>query len=48
MGSLIGTLVIGVIDNGLILLNISPWYQPVVKAIVILLAVLADRQQRRG
>jgi ribose transport system permease protein len=45
MGSLIGTLVIGVIDNGLVLLNISPWYQPVVKAVVILFAVLADRQR---
>ena len=45
MGSLVGTLVIGVIDNGLVLLNISPWYQPVVKAIVILFAVLADRRR---
>ncbi len=45
VGSLVGTLVIGVIDNGLVLLSISPWYQPVVKAIVILFAVLADRRR---
>jgi ribose/xylose/arabinose/galactoside ABC-type transport system permease subunit len=45
-GSLIGAVVIGVIDNALVLLNISPWYQPIVKALVILIAVLADRKNK--
>ncbi|SFE21205.1 ribose ABC transporter membrane protein [Lentibacillus persicus] len=43
-GTLIGALIIGVIDNGLNLMNVSSFYQQIVKGGVILLAVLLDRK----
>ncbi|HLR67670.1 ABC transporter permease subunit [Virgibacillus alimentarius] len=43
-GTLVGALIIGVIDNGLNLLNVSSFYQQIVKGGVILLAVLMDRR----
>ena len=43
IGTLIGALIIGTLNNGLNILNVSSFYQQVVKGIVILLAVLADR-----
>ncbi|REJ25481.1 ribose ABC transporter permease [Caldibacillus debilis] len=45
VGTLIGTLIIGVLNNGLNLLNVSSFYQQVVKGGVILLAVLLDRKK---
>lgn len=45
VGTLIGALIIGVLDNGLNLLNVSSFYQSVVKGAVILLAVLLDRSK---
>lgn len=48
IGSFFGAIIIGLIDNGLVLLQVSPWYQPVVKAVVILLAVLAERRNKNG
>ncbi|WP_183030235.1 MULTISPECIES: ribose ABC transporter permease [Clostridia] len=45
-GTLIGALIIGVIDNGLNLLNVSSFYQQIVKGLVILLAVLLDRKSK--
>lgn len=44
-GTLIGALIIGVIDNGLNLLGVSSFFQQVVKGGVILLAVLVDRKK---
>jgi ribose transport system permease protein len=44
-GTLIGAMIIGVLDNGLNLLNVSSFYQQVVKGGVILLAVLLDRSR---
>lgn len=44
-GTLIGAFIIGVLDNGLNLLNVSSFYQQVVKGVVILLAVLLDRKK---
>ncbi|ASV69370.1 ribose ABC transporter permease [Cytobacillus sp. FSL W7-1323] len=44
-GTLIGALIIGVLNNGLNLLNVSSFYQQVVKGGVILLAVLIDRKK---
>lgn len=41
-GTFIGLLIIGVVNNGLTLLNVSPNLQPVVIGAVIILAVLAD------
>ena len=42
IGTLLGALVIGVLDNGLILLDVSAFYQMVVKGFVILAAVILD------
>jgi ribose transport system permease protein len=44
-GTLIGALIIGVLNNGLNLLNVSSFYQQVVKGGVILLAVILDRKK---
>lgn len=43
VGTVIGALLLGVIDNGLNLLNVSPFLQNVVKGLVILFAVFLDR-----
>src|SRR4249919_3209386 len=42
-GTVIGAIIIGVLNNGLVLLNISPFWQQVVKGSVILLAVIIDK-----
>lgn len=44
-GALVGALIIGVLNNGLNLLNVSSFYQQVIKGAVILLAVLLDRRK---
>lgn len=44
-GTLVGALIIGVLNNGLNLLDVSSFYQQVVKGGVILLAVLLDRKK---
>ncbi len=44
-GTLIGALIIGVISNGLNLLNVSSFYQQIVKGAVILFAVMLDRSR---
>jgi putative xylitol transport system permease protein len=41
-GTLIGALIIGVINNGLDLLGVSSFYQQVVKGVIIIIAVLLD------
>lgn len=46
VGTLIGAMIIGVLDNGLNLLNVSSFYQQIVKGVVILLAVLLDRRSK--
>ncbi|KRN97771.1 Ribose xylose arabinose galactoside ABC-type transport system, permease component [Levilactobacillus paucivorans] len=47
-GTLIGALIIGVLNNGMNLLGISSFYQQIVKGIVILVAVLLDRKQAKA
>lgn len=42
-GTVMGAIIIGVLNNGLVLLNVSPFWQQVVKGSVILLAVIIDR-----
>ncbi len=44
-GTLIGILIIAVLNNGLNILDVNPYYQNVVKGLVILLAVLSDRKR---
>jgi ribose transport system permease protein len=43
MGTVQGALIIGVLNNSLVLLNVSPFWQQVIKGMVILLAVIIDR-----
>lgn len=45
VGTFIGVLIIGVLNNGLNLLGVSSFYQQVVKGVVILIAVLIDRKK---
>ncbi|UXU55169.1 ribose ABC transporter permease [Staphylococcus agnetis] len=45
VGTLIGVLIIGVLNNGLNLLGVSSFYQQVVKGVVILIAVLIDHKK---
>ena len=42
-GVIVGALIIGVINNALNLLNISPFWQQAVRGLVILYAVVLDR-----
>lgn len=44
-GTFVGILIIAVLSNGLNILGVSSYYQDVVKGIVILIAVLADRKR---
>ncbi|MDG0842357.1 ribose ABC transporter permease [Staphylococcus equorum] len=46
LGTLIGVLIIGVLNNGLNLLGVSSFYQQVVKGVVIIIAVLIDRKNK--
>lgn len=46
-GTLIGILILGVLNNGLNLLGVSSFYQQIVKGIVILIAVLIDRKKNK-
>lgn len=48
MGTVLGAIIIGVLNNGLVLLNVSPFWQQVVKGIVILLAVIIDRANSKS
>ncbi|HWI64501.1 MAG TPA: ribose ABC transporter permease [Symbiobacteriaceae bacterium] len=45
LGTVIGALIIGILDNGLNLLDVSSFYQQVAKGVVILVAVLIDRRK---
>lgn len=44
-GTLIGVLIIAVLNNGLNILGVSSYYQDVIKGLVILMAVLSDRKR---
>ncbi len=43
MGTVQGALIIGVLNSGLVLLNVSPFWQQIIKGFVILIAVILDR-----
>ena len=43
LGTVLGAIIIGVLNNGLVLLNVSPFWQQVVKGFVILTAVVIDK-----
>ncbi len=47
-GTILGALLMGVINNGLDLLNVSSYYQQVVKGVIIVGAVWLDRSKHRS
>jgi len=47
LGTVLGAIIIGVLNNGLVLLNVSPFWQQVVKGFVILIAVVIDKMNSR-
>ncbi|MEI8633794.1 ABC transporter permease [Vibrio sp. PP-XX7] len=46
-GTIIGTMIMGVLQNGLDLLNISAYWQQIVKGLVIICAVMFDMKRHR-
>lgn len=44
-GAIVGAMIIGIINNGLNLLNVSPFMQLVVKGIIIILALILDERK---
>ena len=46
-GTVVGALIIGVMNNGLDLLNVSPFYQQVVKGVIIVVAIIIDERKNR-
>ena len=45
-GTIVGALIIGVMNNGLDLLNVSSYWQQIVKGFIIVLAVLLDKKTK--
>jgi ribose transport system permease protein len=48
IGTLVGVLLLGIISNGLVLENISSFWQPVIVGTVLLLAIILDELRRRA
>ena len=48
MGTVLGCLIIGVLNNGLVLLEVSPFWQQVIKGLVILMAVAVDKMGEKN
>ena len=46
-GTILGALLMGVINNGLDLLNVSSYYQQIVKGLIIVSAVWLDRSKNK-
>ncbi|HQY99905.1 MAG TPA: ABC transporter permease [Propionicimonas sp.] len=46
-GTIVGALIIGIINNGLDLMNVSPFMQQVVKGVIIVLAIIIDERKNR-
>ena len=44
-GTVAGVLIIAVLNNGLNIMEVTSYYQDVIKALVILVAVLSDRKR---
>lgn len=47
VGTLIGAMLIGVLNNGLVILNVSPYWQPIVVGAVVVLSVFFDQFAKR-
>ncbi|GAB3009679.1 ribose ABC transporter permease [Cyclobacterium sediminis] len=48
LGTVLGAIIIGVLNNGLILMSVSPFWQQVIKGLVILLAVIIDKSNQKS
>ena len=48
VGTLIGALIVAVIQYGLVFINVEPFWQFIAVGIVIIISVLVDQSQRRG
>ena len=46
LGTIVGALIIGILNNALNLMNVSSYYQMIAKGAVILIAVLLDRKNQ--
>jgi len=46
-GTLVGALFMGVLNNGLDLLNVSSYYQLIIKGLIIVIAVMADTKSNK-
>jgi inositol transport system permease protein len=46
-GTMIGALIIGVLNNGLDLLNVSAYWQQIVKGAIIVVAIIIDERKNR-
>jgi len=46
-GTLLGVLILGVLSNGLVLLDVNPFWQEVVRGTVIIIAVALDEMRKR-
>jgi ribose transport system permease protein len=47
LGAMVGSLLMGILHNGLVLLDVSAYWQQVAIGVVILLAVVMDRKTKR-
>lgn len=45
-GTIIGALIIGVLNNGLVLMGVSSYYQDIIKGVIIAVAVLLDMKTK--
>jgi ribose/xylose/arabinose/galactoside ABC-type transport system permease subunit len=51
LGTLVGTLLIGVLNSGLAINNVNPYYQPIIIGFIVVLSVYLDqlaKRRRRG
>ncbi len=48
LGAILGAAIMGVLRNGLVLLNVSPYWQQAVIGLVIIIAIAADQMRLRG
>jgi ribose/xylose/arabinose/galactoside ABC-type transport system permease subunit len=48
VGTIAGVLILGMISNGLNLLQVNPFYQYIIKGLIILFAILMDQWGRKA
>jgi len=48
IGTLVGLLLLGIISNGLVLEDVSSFWQPVVVGALLLIAIILDEVRRRA